>query len=484
MSIKPSRLAQLQEETKADPTLNELKELIISGWPESMSDLPEHLHAYWCFRDEMTITDGLIMKSNRVIVPASMRSETIKRLHEGHQGLTTTLRRARTTVYWPKIQQDIADVINKCSECQIHANKKPRPPERQLSATRPMEVIAVDLLQLNGNYGLVTVDYYSSFITYDALTSACTGSVITALNGTFQKMGATVERILSDNGPCFKSEEFNKFCKELDINHDTSSPYHHQGNGKAERAIQTVKKILKKTKSSVQITLALLAYHDTPISDNLPSPSELHFGRSSRISPALPSQQLIESQKKMLSDKRSHLRPPSDVIKYIPKQPVWYTEDGTAEWKPAVIDQKDDHPNSYWLVNENNRRIRRNVHDIKTRHVPMPQSDPPQPIWPPTPSMVKPINPQPVSIPSPTRQIPRTPDPNPNTNVNIPPDVHGPVRVQEKQQPSAKTPNKHSMTPKQPAPQKVSRSGRTIKSTKNPDFKYQNANYMCHANFE
>ncbi|XP_063613851.1 uncharacterized protein K02A2.6-like [Penaeus indicus] len=332
-----------------------------------------------------------------------------------------------------------------------------------------MEVIAVDLLQLNGNYGLVTVDYYSSFITYDALPSASTGSVITALNGTFQKMGATVERILSDNGPCFKSEEFNKFCKELDINHDTSSPYHHQDNGKAERAIQSVKKILKKTKSSVQIALALLAYHDTPISDNLPSPSELHFGRrSSRISPAQPSQQLTESQKKMLSDKRSsHLRPPSDVIEYIPKQRVWYTEDGTAEWKPAIIDQKDDHPNSYWLVNENNRRIRRNVHDIKTRHVPMPQSDPPQPIWPPTPSM-----------------IPKTPDPNPNTNVNIPPDVHGPVRVQEKQQPSAKTPNKHSMTLKQPAPQKVSKSGRTIKSTKNPDFKYQNANYMWHANFE
>ena len=48
-----------------------------------------------------------------------------------------------------------------------------------------------------------------------------------------------------DGGPQFSSSEFIIFCQKLDIDHLMSNPYHPQGNGAAERAVQTAKRIFK-----------------------------------------------------------------------------------------------------------------------------------------------------------------------------------------------------------------------------------------------
>ena len=207
IKVEPARLVSLQEETKTDRTLVELSNLITTGWPESMQDLPQHLHPYWCFRDELTILDGLVIKGNRVIIPTRMRPDTLSRLHDAHQGITSTLQRARRTVYWPKLQNDITEMVQACEECQRHGNKKSRIPERQIAATRPMEIVSMDLVEYQGIHGLVTVDYFSGFLTFDILNAQTSDAVIKALNNNFGKFGLP-EKILSDNGPCFRSNSF------------------------------------------------------------------------------------------------------------------------------------------------------------------------------------------------------------------------------------------------------------------------------------
>ena len=135
LKVEPTRLESLQEDIKADPTLAELTDVNLTGWPNSMHDIPEHLHPCWRFHDELTIREGLIMKGNRVVIPTSMRPATLICLHDAHQGLTSMLQRARRSVYWPNLQDDITDMVHKCDECQRHGNKKPRPPETDLSNT-------------------------------------------------------------------------------------------------------------------------------------------------------------------------------------------------------------------------------------------------------------------------------------------------------------------------------------------------------------
>ena len=54
------------------------------------------------------------------------------------------------------------------------------------------------------------------------------------------------ETINTDNGTGFVSQEFEEFLRKNGISHVTSAPYHPASNGLAERAVQIVKKGLKK----------------------------------------------------------------------------------------------------------------------------------------------------------------------------------------------------------------------------------------------
>jgi transposase InsO family protein len=56
----------------------------------------------------------------------------------------------------------------------------------------------------------------------------------------FKGMGITVERVLSDNGACYRSHLHAQACLELGMRHLFTRPYRPRTNGKAERFIQTL----------------------------------------------------------------------------------------------------------------------------------------------------------------------------------------------------------------------------------------------------
>jgi transposase InsO family protein len=55
----------------------------------------------------------------------------------------------------------------------------------------------------------------------------------------YQGLGVTVTRVMTDNGPCYKSFAFRDACKALGLKHIRTKPYTPKTNGKAERFIQT-----------------------------------------------------------------------------------------------------------------------------------------------------------------------------------------------------------------------------------------------------
>jgi transposase InsO family protein len=52
--------------------------------------------------------------------------------------------------------------------------------------------------------------------------------------------GVTIERVLTDNGSCYRSTSFADTCRRLEIVHSRTRPRRPQTNGKAERFIQTL----------------------------------------------------------------------------------------------------------------------------------------------------------------------------------------------------------------------------------------------------
>ena len=90
--------------------------------------------------------------------------------------------------------------------------------------------------------------------------------------------------VVSDNGPCFTSNEFAEFMKNSGVHHVTTAVYRPSTNGLAERMVQTFKKALKLSKDNIQLTIDkfLFNYRLTPHTTTGKSPAELMFGRRLR----------------------------------------------------------------------------------------------------------------------------------------------------------------------------------------------------------
>ena len=74
------------------------------------------------------------------------------------------------------------------------------------------------------------------------------------------------EVVVSDNGTAFTSVEFQTFMKCNGIRYVRCTPYHPSSNGLAEKAVQTFKEAMKKTKGDIDDRIArfLLQYRITP----------------------------------------------------------------------------------------------------------------------------------------------------------------------------------------------------------------------------
>jgi len=58
--------------------------------------------------------------------------------------------------------------------------------------------------------------------------------------GWYRRCGIKPERLLTDNGSCYRSKLFAQTCRERNLRHSFTRPYRPQTNGKAERFIQTL----------------------------------------------------------------------------------------------------------------------------------------------------------------------------------------------------------------------------------------------------
>ena len=128
LNASASRLEEIREETAKDPQLSLLRDFIASGWPKNRTDCPSHLHGYWNYRDELGVEDGVITKGTQIVIPITLRPVVLEKLHYAHQGIEKCRLRARGSVFWDGITQDIERVIRECSICQRHQASLPKEP--------------------------------------------------------------------------------------------------------------------------------------------------------------------------------------------------------------------------------------------------------------------------------------------------------------------------------------------------------------------
>ena len=63
--IRKLTLQEIKSATEVDAELQTLTPIITQGWPERRTEVSSQLQVYFPFRDELSIQDGIVFKSER-----------------------------------------------------------------------------------------------------------------------------------------------------------------------------------------------------------------------------------------------------------------------------------------------------------------------------------------------------------------------------------------------------------------------------------
>ncbi|UYV80066.1 K02A2.6-like [Cordylochernes scorpioides] len=358
LSVCSDTVLRIREETSSDPILCEVKKLILNGWPPNKNQTSMLTREYWNFREELTVQDGIILKNDRMVIPNKSRKEMIIKTHQGHIGINSSMRRARDNIFWPGMNAQIGQEIENCSICLSNSQNQVREPMKSHKIPNyPWERISLDIFEIFKQNYLIIVDHYSDFFEVECLENTTSEYIIECCKRQFSIYGIP-QIIVSDNGRQFTSTEFQKFSKEWQFQHSTSSPLHSQGNGKAEAAVKIAKNLLKKSKqennidsSPVQRIMSRRTRAILPIHPNLLKPS---------IPENIPDKISIKRQQaKYYYDRKSKNLPDLDI-----GQEVYVrTPNTTPSWSKANI--TNEHNTRSYDVNIHGRTYRRNRTWIK-----------------------------------------------------------------------------------------------------------------------
>ena len=248
--------------SRQDATLATVREWIqsesIPVWAECAGLSPE-LHCWQLQVRNLSIdTDGRLWRrrtppsaGSQLVVPQSERRSMIRRFHDslfaGHLGISRTVFRLQTRVYWPGLRQDVRTYVTSCTVCLARKSPCPRrAPMGHVTVGRRWEGVAMDFLDMSitsakGNrYVLVMVDCFSRW------TEACPLPDKTAISVADAFFSNIVCRfgmpcvIHSNQGREFENKVMHELCL-LGGSHKTkTTPYHPESDGLVERFNRTL----------------------------------------------------------------------------------------------------------------------------------------------------------------------------------------------------------------------------------------------------
>ena len=181
LQMSPITFNQLQQWTTQDPTLSKVHRLLLQGWQHSND--PE-LRPCQVRHSELSICDGCVMWGNRVVVPQTGCKRVMEQLHDGNPGISRMKSLARSFVWWPQMDDDIADRVKSCNQCQLTCHApQPAPLHPWEWPDRPWVRLHIDYAgPYLGNWFLIVVDAHSKWLEVKIVNSATTTSTIDHLH--------------------------------------------------------------------------------------------------------------------------------------------------------------------------------------------------------------------------------------------------------------------------------------------------------------
>jgi transposase InsO family protein len=367
----------VKKETGRCEEMSQLKSKIQNGWPNKQHDCRDKTERYWPSRTAYSAIDGLVFHNERVVIPPKLRKKALDSLHQGHITYRRMQQRAKGTIFWPGISNDIAQYESGCEICRQNARRNPKQPLIwNKESTYPTQRIGVDVAEIDQEKWLIIIDDYSGLIYPEKIRHESASEVIGVLTKWCTQNGIP-ENLCTDNGTCFTSQKFTEFTQRLGIKVKYAAPYHQQANGLAEMGVKRFKKLRRGNKGDKFIR-AVLTENNTP-KDDKPSPSELFFNREMRDGSAQwPSgmrRKEVDHTKFMANRERKHEnakekydRTTRDMKEIDANRPISSYDHITKKWRPARYIKQIDERN-YSVELESGRTAIRNRRDLRNTEI-------------------------------------------------------------------------------------------------------------------
>ncbi|KAK9702657.1 Integrase zinc binding domain [Popillia japonica] len=196
-----------------DEVLSQVKNFCINGWPANKNKIPDNIKHYCKLRNDLNLTEDLLLLNEKVIVPQSLRQDMLKLIYEGYNGIEKSKARARQVLYWPKMSQEIENHVKACKTCEKFSKQNTK--EEMLpyqTPQRPWERVGADIFTYGNQSYLVVYDAYSNWLECNEIYHKSGDEVVKQLKLLFSRFGIPDIRNRKDlklslNQPTIQDEE-------------------------------------------------------------------------------------------------------------------------------------------------------------------------------------------------------------------------------------------------------------------------------------
>jgi len=242
--------------------------------------------------------------SRRTVPPPAERAELVRKIHGecGHYGMRRTLHLVLTSYWWAGARADVTAIVASCDLCS-RARAAPTP---EVPHLQPLPVMGlfyrwgVDLAgpfptSRSGNtYLFVAIEHFSKTLEVTGIPNKEPITTASALLSLVLARYASPAEVLTDQGREFQGD-FADLLSKCMVDHCTTSAGHPQADGLTERAVQTLKRALRKMVADAEdpdnwdvlLHWAALGYRCSVQESTGYSPYYLLYGRHPIVPPAV-----------------------------------------------------------------------------------------------------------------------------------------------------------------------------------------------------
>jgi transposase InsO family protein len=292
----------IDEEQDKDPAILQIKHRL-AAFPDQ--------------RSNFTILDQVLYRKtdslpDRLVIPSHLKLSLLKMFHgaslAGHVGKNKMIFNITQRFYWPNLHEEVSNFVKTCEVC---IRFKARKLQNQgllhpITTSFPFEIVCSDIAgpfkqTARGNkYVLVCMCMFTNWVEVCPLKSLEAEELVDRIMEYIFLRHGCPENLLTDQGRNYASQLLKAFCGRLGITKLQTTPYHPQGNGKAEVfmkfLVSNLATLGEKDQSNWDLLLPTVAFiHNTTINDTLQEtpfylvhgrdpllPADLQFGHHTR----------------------------------------------------------------------------------------------------------------------------------------------------------------------------------------------------------